>query len=480
MKRLIPIALLLAVLMSGCGLSDQYVSVKEHYIDPAVNQAQTGIVPTVRPSAGAGPNVITDRSKLLEKVTSKAIFSRLSGSLIDELNPSASYGRLLSFDNMLLTTQGKIVLDNVYSIQPLSYVTAVGDTAYADMYVLYNGSKYALCGYDGSWITDFKYSEILGMPLGALCIQQLDVNHAVCYSKDGSLVFDTINFAELYLLSSGSIESLTDYSNGYMRCVFTNNKNGFISTTGAILNRHIDLPSYFDEALTFSEGLAAVCNGGFWGYLNTDGSYAIERSFTKAGSFSNGIAAVVKDGYWSIIDKSGEVKKQFADASEVLVESGYIMVDGEYYSASTFEPAVFYGYDGLPCEGGFWVQGENGVRVFLSNGNQVYFSGATKILDRSGELWSVELADGTYAIMDVNSRVVIFGETKFIKDAATGETYIWSYANGLIYKSSGSLLASNCAGFVVDGYALCIDGLWQGWKSVGDEWMFRIPVCEID
>lgn len=480
MKKILPVLLIMAMLLSGCGLSDQLATVKEQYIDPAIKQSETGIVPTIRPSTGAGPNVLTDRAKLTEYVADTAIFTRLQNSYMDTLVTSNSYGRLLYCDNTLLTLDGQIVLDAVYDIAPLSYVAADGSTAYTDQYVLYDGSEYALCASDGSWVTDFAYTEIIGMPLGALCISDLDSNRAVCYATDGSIVFNTANFGELSLLSAGSIESLADYSHGYMRCVFSNDQLGFLSTDGAVLNRNADLPSYFDDALGFTEGLAAVCNSGVWGYIGTDGAFVIERAFSKAGNFRGGVAAVVKDGVWCIIDKTGEVKKQFGGATEIVVESGYFTVDGEYYSLSTLEPAEFYGYEATPCNGGFWVRGDNGVRVFLTNGNQVYFSGAASLIDRSGELWSVELADGTHAVMDANSRVIVFGDSVFTKDAATGETYIWVPDGGLLYNASGVLIASNSVGYVVDGNALCLAGSWQGWKSAGNEWIFRIPSVQTD
>ena len=38
-KRMIPLALCLALLLTGCGLTDQWNTVKEEYIDPAVERA---------------------------------------------------------------------------------------------------------------------------------------------------------------------------------------------------------------------------------------------------------------------------------------------------------------------------------------------------------------------------------------------------------------------------------------------------------
>ena len=183
---------------------------------------------------------------------------------------------------------------------------------------------------------------------------------------------------------------------------------------------------------------------------------------------------------WQIIDGSGAVRLELPGVSEVTLGYGHIEAGGTYYSTSTFEPAVFYGYTGIPADGGYWVKGETGVRVFLSDGSQVYFSGAESLLGRSGELWLVELADGEQAVMDEYSRVVIYGECSFVSDEATGETYIYNPGTRTLYDADGVFVASGCAGRVIDGFAWCADSVSQGWKASEGEWIFRIPVIAAD
>ncbi|MFR5781211.1 MAG: hypothetical protein ACLUEK_04910 [Oscillospiraceae bacterium] len=105
------------------------------------------------------------------------------------------------------------------------------------------------------------------------------------------------------------------------------------------------------------------------------------------------------------------------------------------------------------------------MRVFRTDGSQVYFSGGTQLLGRSGEVWLVKLADGTTAVMDAYSRVVVSGDCSFIEDAATGVTYIYDADSGRLYDESGSYLASGCTGLVIDGFVCCDDGASLGWKS---------------
>ena len=50
----------------------------------------------------------------------------------------------------------------------------------------------------------------------------------------------------------------------------------------------------------------AFCREGLWGFVSLDGTVLIEPQFEDASSFSKGMAAVKKDGKWGYIDKTGE------------------------------------------------------------------------------------------------------------------------------------------------------------------------------
>ena len=63
----------------------------------------------------------------------------------------------------------------------------------------------------------------------------------------------------------------------------------------------------FDEALPFSEGLAAVQTDGQWGFIDLTGRFAISPIYEGAGRFSKGMAPVKKDGLWGYIDNQGRM-----------------------------------------------------------------------------------------------------------------------------------------------------------------------------
>ena len=117
------------------------------------------------------------------------------------------------------------------------------------------------------------------------------------------------------------------------------------------------------------------------------------------------------------------------------------------------------------------------MRVFRSDGTQVYFSGAAELLDISGGLYLVELADGSTAAMDEYSRVAAADVDSLVTDGLTGVCYALTQ-DGQLYDSSGVLMAENCAGTVLNTYVLCEDGPMTGWKAASGagEWI----ICLID
>lgn len=75
-----------------------------------------------------------------------------------------------------------------------------------------------------------------------------------------------------------------------------NGKWGFISTDG---NFVID-PQY-ENAKSFSGGLAPVDTGNGWGYINEENQLVIADDFSDAGNFIRGVAPVKYGTYWSMI-----------------------------------------------------------------------------------------------------------------------------------------------------------------------------------
>ena len=115
-------------------------------------------------------------------------------------------------------------------------------------------------------------------------------------------------------------------------------------------NCQMVIPAQYDEAMDFSEGLAAVKVNGKWGYIDEHGSLVIPPKFAGAWFFSDGLASVKLDeqtALWGFINTQGRVaiKPQFGmplQFSEGLVEGygekdnvlniplGYVDKNGNY------------------------------------------------------------------------------------------------------------------------------------------------------
>ncbi len=124
-------------------------------------------------------------------------------------------------------------------------------------------------------------------------------------------------------------------------------KYGYISRS-----LRLEIALLYDNAMDFSDGMAAVKKGGKWGYINERGVTAIPFDFDScavadamgkdcAFAFVNGLAPVCKDGYFGIINKNAETVVGF-EFSTILPgdngvfiackggEWGLITIDKEY------------------------------------------------------------------------------------------------------------------------------------------------------
>ncbi len=67
------------------------------------------------------------------------------------------------------------------------------------------------------------------------------------------------------------------------------------------------LDPVWEDAAQFSEGFAAVKEGGLWGFSDSGGGYAAEPEYDAAGDFHEARARVLLNGKWGYIDDSGEM-----------------------------------------------------------------------------------------------------------------------------------------------------------------------------
>ena len=92
----------------------------------------------------------------------------------------------------------------------------------------------------------------------------------------------------IYIPNRNKIQEAEDTSINYST-VEVNGKFGIIEGEKTIIE-----PQYQD-AKSFSMGLAAVCDDNLWGYINVDGDEIIDLQFKKALTFSSSGTVFVQD-----------------------------------------------------------------------------------------------------------------------------------------------------------------------------------------
>jgi hypothetical protein len=101
---------------------------------------------------------------------------------------------------------------------------------------------------------------------------------------------------------SGGLQPLRIAKKGELAPWSKGSKVGFVDTSG----RFIIQPT-FDQALAFSDGLAAVRVGDKWGFVDSNGRFVIPPRFDAAYYFYEGVAQVETASGDLLIDRKGDV-----------------------------------------------------------------------------------------------------------------------------------------------------------------------------
>ena len=80
-----------------------------------------------------------------------------------------------------------------------------------------------------------------------------------------------------------------------------NGYKGYIERNGNWLIKH-----NYEEAYSFSEGLALVMKDKLYGFINQKGDLVIDTKFEDANYFMEGLAAVKKNDNWGYINQNGD------------------------------------------------------------------------------------------------------------------------------------------------------------------------------
>ena len=269
---------------------------------------------------------------------------------------------------------------------------------------------------------------------------------------------------------------------------------------------------WYDDALRFSEGLAAVKTDGLWGYIDTKGNTVIPEQFDIAFSFSEGLALVgtlvnsyeMEDGYWDsevgdyiftgnnytlnyymmgFVDTKGDVTwfsmpgfDENNVSPQIAVRSDEVLTGGEH---------IFYnGYVSLPAldDTCYYFFGTDGQLADLPEGI-VSSSYDWQVTEDTAILGSMELFGGEQRFYSISSgkTIALAAPSGFsgglepvydlrpfnkglapvgVMDWTSGD---WSYRWGFVDKSGKWVIQPTYSDFMVSG----IYGRYQVFGDTG-------------
>lgn len=200
---------------------------------------------------------------------------------------------------------------------------------------------------------------------------------------------------------------------------------GYIDNKGNIVSP----PQWYRMMLNFSDGLACVqSKNGKWGYIDKKGSVVIALEWEDADSFSGGLAPVCKNGKWGFIDKKGRIilDYQWEDAGSFSEGLAWVKKAGEWGVIDVQGNVVLepqWEFDG--CPNGF----TEGVSSFRKKNKIGYVNSQGDIISepqwQAGWDFSEGLArvrtNGRWGFIDAQGNIVV---EPLWHDA-------WSFSNGL-------------------------------------------------
>lgn len=191
---------------------------------------------------------------------------------------------------------------------------------------------------------------------------------------------------------------------------------GYVNRKGKFV-----LEPQYEEALPFSDFLAAVKKNGQWGYINGEGKFVIEPRFANAFLFSDGAAAVQENGQWGFINRSGKflVPPKYESAgifrqglAAVCWEGkwGFISKDGEMIVPPKFAQVYFFAEDraGAQVDGKWGFIDRSGTFTVPPKYAEVLpFSQGLAAVNLGGQREDNEFTGGVWNFVDPQGKVII-------------------------------------------------------------------------
>jgi hypothetical protein len=200
-----------------------------------------------------------------------------------------------------INESGRLILPNRFTFDEnssLSYVLrqhrfSEGLALVANKYG--NEYKYGFINQAGKIIIDYQFDDARSFSEGLAWVEKGSAPYYINSMGVQMIKLPSNLWAEASF--SEGLARVTDNSKG------EKGKSGFINKAGELI-----VKTQFDDAHSFSEGLAAVSLNGRWGFIDKQGTFVVQPKYQSVGDFSEGLAAVkLPNNRLGFINKSGEM-----------------------------------------------------------------------------------------------------------------------------------------------------------------------------
>ena len=132
----------------------------------------------------------------------------------------------------------------------------------------------------------------------------LDLDETLVHFVQGN--DDSSNMAQIRPGAKEFIDELSEY---FEIVIFTAAKQDYadIVIDGVDTSNKVVIPFVYEDATSFSDGLARVKKDGKYGFIDRSNNIVISLAYEESNSFHDGLARVKKDVKYGFIDKSGKV-----------------------------------------------------------------------------------------------------------------------------------------------------------------------------
>jgi len=299
---------------------------------------------------------------------------------------------------------------------------------------------------------------------------------------EGLFAVDNNYGAYGYIDKNGTVVIQLEYDNAGsfsegLACVRKGDNWGYIDQSGAVV-----ISFTYDYADSFSEGLAVVRNSSYnWGAIDRTGAVVIPFEYNSVLPFSEGLAAVENDdGQWGFIDKTGAVVIPFDYGYALSFSEGLAAVltdDGYCYIDKTGNVMISFDYTAIPfsfSEGLAHVYNDEvECTGFIDKTGAVVIPFEHYGPEPFSEGLSREYAfNGRYGFIDKTGDFVISREYASALDFSEGLAAVsnndgkWGYIDKtgkvvipMIYDDAGSFKEGYAIGMVDGGYVVLTNPL---------------------